>query len=317
MVAALKNHPRVQPGRAAGRFPANEKESYEASGCRSTEIAGESPVIPQDRGRGKRRYRRCRRHTETVRHQWLECDSAIARYARRNLYRCPGRGGPGDDLLLQRADRSGNSGPEPGRPGGTATKVSSSGSVSNVGYIRGALSEEIVHANLFRSLLGISTSAGDPYQSFFIPSNAFQTLDAMIALLSALENAFIAAYMAAVQEFALLAAQGKPLTFSGTTYYPKDFAYYAKIASSILGVEAEHRALGRAISPTIIPANEVNFEQDNYVYTVYNGKSSAVVALTPFLSAGSGKTQYSLQTALNGAASVSLPTYHSVPLEYY
>ena len=202
-------------------------------------------------------------------------------------------------------------------PGGTATKVTANGSASNVGYIRAALSEEIVHANLFRSLLGIGSATKDPYQSFYIPNGSFETLNAFISLLGALENAFIAAYMAAVQEFALLAAQGKPLTFAGQTYYPRDLAYYAKIAASILGVEAEHRALGRAIEPNLIPANEINFQQDNYVYTVYNGNSSAVKALTPFLAPGSGLTKYSLQDALNNASKVTLPTYHSVPLEYY
>lgn len=202
-------------------------------------------------------------------------------------------------------------------PGGTATHVTAQGSVSNVGYLRAALYEEIEHANLFRSLLGISASSGDPYQNFYLPSAGFDTLDGFIAVVQALENAFIAAYMAAVQEFALLAAVGQPQTFNGTTYYPKDFAYYAKIASSILGVECEHRALGRAIDPYLIPANEINYEQSNNVYSVYNGEQSAVVALTPFLSPGSGLQQCCLQTALNKQSSVSIVTGYTIPPEYF
>src|SRR5580698_7180593 len=41
-------------------------------------------------------------------------------------------------------------------PGGTATDVTSAGNLGNVNYVQAALSEEIAHANLFRSLLRIS-----------------------------------------------------------------------------------------------------------------------------------------------------------------
>ena len=39
---------------------------------------------------------------------------------------------------------------------GSATNVTSSGNAGNVNYVQAALTEEISHANLFRSLLGIS-----------------------------------------------------------------------------------------------------------------------------------------------------------------
>jgi hypothetical protein len=198
-------------------------------------------------------------------------------------------------------------------PGGTATKVASGGSVSNVFYIRAALSEEIVHANLFRSLLGISSVSKDPYQTFYLPASAFAELGPFINVLEALEDAFIGAYLAAVQEFALLASGGKPLTYGGVTYQPADFAYFAKIAASILGVEAEHRALGRAISPNILPANQLNYEQRSTVGSVYNGPISAVKALTPFLGPGSGLTAYSLSDAIAGAPNVSTPTVGNPP----
>ena len=95
-------------------------------------------------------------------------------------------------------------------PGGTATKVSPTGSQSNVYYLRAALHEENLHADLFRSLLGITGAPyNDPYLKFYFPSLPFFNLDALISTLSALENAFIAAYLAAVQEFSLLAAAGQ------------------------------------------------------------------------------------------------------------
>ncbi len=198
-------------------------------------------------------------------------------------------------------------------PGGSATHVSSSGSVSNVGYLRAAIMEEIQHADLFRTLLGIKSADADPYQVFYFPSNVFEELNPFIGLLSALENAFIGAYLAAIQEFGLLAAIGKPVTLDGVKYQPSDFAYFAKIAASILGIEAEHRALGRAISPTLIPANQLNYEQTDGITSVYNGKNSAVAALTPFLSSGKGLYPHRLDLALNGAKSLGLKTTGTIP----
>ncbi len=198
-------------------------------------------------------------------------------------------------------------------PGGSATHISSSGSASNVGYLRAAIMEEIQHANLFRTLLSIKSAAADPYQVFYFPSNVFEELDPFIGLLSALENAFIGAYLAAIQEFGLLAAIGHAVTLDGVRYQPSDFAYFGKIAASILGVEAEHRALGRAISPTLIPANQLNYEQTDGITSVYNGKNSAVAALTPFLSPGKGLYPHRLDLALRGAKSLGLPTTGTIP----
>ena len=47
-------------------------------------------------------------------------------------------------------------------PGGSATDVTASGNAGNVNYVQAALTEEIDHANLFRSLLGGSAASGDP-----------------------------------------------------------------------------------------------------------------------------------------------------------
>jgi hypothetical protein len=202
-------------------------------------------------------------------------------------------------------------------PGGTATKVSSTGSVSNVYYLRAALHEENIHADLFRSLLGITGAPyNDPYLKFYMPTGPFGYLSAFIPMLSALENAFIAAYLAAIQEFSLLAAAGTQ-TIGGTSYTPADFTYYAAVAASILGVESEHRALGRAISPNILPANQLNYEQQNGIFTVYNGTTSAVAALTPFLAPGDGLQEYGFPTCWANSGYVSTACEGTIPTQFF
>lgn len=202
--------------------------------------------------------------------------------------------------------------------GGTATNVTASGSLANVGYLRGALSEEISHANLLRAQLNISASTGDPVQTFYFPTGTFDNLANFFPIIIALETAFVAAYMTAVQEFALMLGDVAPYGSSQTTatggvYTPTDLASFAKICAAILGVESEHRTLARAIPPpptfggvSILPSDEVCYESTDSLQTVYNGMNSAAAALAPFLSASSGTTGYSLQTALTGAASVQL-----------
>ncbi|MGH9485449.1 MAG: ferritin-like domain-containing protein, partial [Terriglobales bacterium] len=146
--------------------------------------------------------------------------------------------------------------------GGTATNVSATGNVPNVGYLRGALSEEITHANLLRSLIGGTAAANDPVQTFYFPVGSFDMLGPFLTLLDALESAFIGAYLTATQEFAQMAADTKSgaatqVDQNGKAYTSVQLEYFAKVAASILGIESEHRALGRAInpSPKAIPAN--------------------------------------------------------------
>jgi hypothetical protein len=73
--------------------------------------------------------------------------------------------------------------------GGTATNVTASGSLANVGYLRGALSEEISHATLLRSVLNISAASSDPVQTFYFPTGTFDTLANFFPILLALETA--------------------------------------------------------------------------------------------------------------------------------
>ncbi len=200
-------------------------------------------------------------------------------------------------------------------PGGSADNVSSSGNLGNVNYIQAALTEEISHANLLRSLLGISMASSDPVQTFYFPSGSFDTIGPFLGLLDALENAFIGAYLNAIQEFATMAAVARERRHNhewyDTRYSPEELDYLAKVSASIMGIECEHRVLGRVISNSN-PANNRNYETNDGINAVYNGPNSAVVALTPFLTSSTGPG-FSLQTALANQASVSLPVSGTPP----
>jgi len=198
--------------------------------------------------------------------------------------------------------------------GGTAVNVSAGGSQINVAYLQGALLEEVAHAQLLRQLLGLPTNgsgdaaAGVP-QSFYYPSGTFSSLQGFLPVLIALEEAFIGAYMTAVEEFASMAAayngfsatQANP-AMSGSNLTQADLVLYAKVSASIMGVESEHRALVRGIpgvtidSPmfagiNLIPANNLNYEGDaglTGLITSVSGSSTttAAAALGPFISSG-------------------------------
>ncbi|HLI30661.1 MAG TPA: ferritin-like domain-containing protein [Terriglobia bacterium] len=194
--------------------------------------------------------------------------------------------------------------------GGSATHVAPNGNLGNVNYIQAALSEEISHADLLRGLLAgppgsaVPPASKDPVQTFYFPSGTFDTLAPFLKILEALENAFIGAYLTAVQEFALMASQATANP-SSIPFRPRQLEYYAKVAASIMGIEAEHRVLGRVIGNNN-PANNLCYEQTDGLTAVYNGPNSAVVALTPFLTSSTGPA-YSFHAALQGAGSVSLP----------
>ncbi len=183
-------------------------------------------------------------------------------------------------------------------PGGTATHVTADGNLGNVDYLRAALSEEIAHANLFRALLGISGPAKDPVQTFYFPAGVFDTLGPFIATLEALEDAFIGAYLNATAEFARMSG----VAGSGSNYTSHQLSYYSEVAAAILGIESEHRVLGRVISNSN-PANNRSYELVDGIYSVYNGPHSAVVALTPFLTSSTGPA-YSFADAIANASSV-------------
>ncbi len=200
-------------------------------------------------------------------------------------------------------------------PGGSATNVTAAGNFGNVAYVRAALTEEIAHANLFRSLLGLSDSSKDPVKTFFFPAGTFDTLGAFTSILDALENAFIGAYLNAIQEFATMAAKARlNAAFDRDDkgkYTAEQLEYFAKVAASIMGIEAEHRVLGRVISNTN-PANNLAYEQTDGLNAVYNGPNSAVAALTPFLTPSTG-SPFSFAYALANQGSVSEPVTGGPP----
>ena len=169
-------------------------------------------------------------------------------------------------------------------PGGSATNVTSAGDFGSVQYIRAALTEEISHANLFRSLLGISDASKDPVQTFYFPSGSFDTLGPFLALLDALENAFIGAYMNAIQEFATMSSRLRLLGFlqGEQKYTAEQLDYFAKVSASIMGVECEHRVLGRDIGE-MTPANNRLYESTDGINAVFNGPTRRWRHLRRFL----------------------------------
>lgn len=198
--------------------------------------------------------------------------------------------------------------------GGTATN--GKGNVPNVDYLRAALSQEVEHANLLRAVgnLGKDHSA-DPYQTFYFPSATFSNINTFISTLEALENAFIGAYLNAIREFASLASRSGERGVSdgpyGGPYSASQLEYFAEVAASILGVECEHRVLGKVILNTNQP-NNLYFESTDGLTSVYHGSSSAVAALLPFLKPGNGAA-YMLSEAVTGAAQVGLKSSGTVP----
>ncbi len=203
-------------------------------------------------------------------------------------------------------------------PGGTAANPAASGNIGNLEYVQAALSQEISHANLLRSLISGTSASGDPYQTFYFPAGTFDTLTAFLATLNALENAFIGAYLSAVREFSYMAAnvakngRGQYVSAnSGHSYTTDELQYFSQVSASIMAIEQEHRVLGRVISNTN-PSNNLSYAQLSGIGSVYNGSSSAVVALTPFLTPSTGPA-YSLATALSNQATVSLPSTGNPP----
>jgi hypothetical protein len=199
-------------------------------------------------------------------------------------------------------------------PGGTATN--GKGNVPNVDYLRAALNQEITHANLLRTVGNFgSSSAADPFQTFYFPSKTFSDITTFIDTLEALENAFIGAYLNAIREFASLssrsAERGVPDGAYGGPYSAAQLEYFAEVAASILGVECEHRVLGFVITNANQPNNRY-FESTDGLTSVYNGSASAVGALKPFLSSSNGAA-YMLSQAVSGAATVGLASTGQQP----
>lgn len=131
---------------------------------------------------------------------------------------------------------------------------------NNLVYLKAAVVEEQIHYNFL-----VSLGARPLTTTFSFPcgDDTFEHLHVFIATLQQLEEAFIAAYLAAVGEFA---AMGSPST--------------AKIAAQIACVEGEHRVLGRDIGG-LQPANNVAYEP---ILLSSVGQAPGVLAAQGYLS---------------------------------
>ncbi|HEX5229269.1 MAG TPA: ferritin-like domain-containing protein [Bryobacteraceae bacterium] len=207
-------------------------------------------------------------------------------------------------------------------PGGTALNPGSSGDANNVSYVRAALGQEFAHAGLLRSLLKIAGPSASPVQTFYFPAATFDNLatdgttPSFIGTLETLENAFIGAYLTAVRAFAYMAAQteahlGNYYVLNGSTLSSDTLAYFSQVSASIMGVECEHRALGRDIAD-LAPADNLYYESTDGLDGVYNGPNSAVVALTPFLTPSNGAA-YQLADAVSNLTDLVLPSTGAPP----
>ena len=207
--------------------------------------------------------------------------------------------------------------------GGTALNPGSAGDADNVSYVRAALGQEFAHAGLLRSLLNITGPSASPVQTFYFPVGTFDNLNtsdgktpSFIGTLEALENAFIGAYLTAVRAFAYMAAQtgaqrGNYYVLNGSTLSSDTLAYFAQVAASIMGVECEHRTLGRDIAG-LAPADNLYYESTDGLNGVYNGPNSAVVALTPFLTPSNGAA-YQLSEAVSNLDTLVLKSTGAPP----
>ncbi|MCY0874762.1 MAG: ferritin-like domain-containing protein [Firmicutes bacterium] len=133
----------------------------------------------------------------------------------------------------------------------------------NQPYIRAALDEEFYHATLLSNAGAVSVAGIHP--KFYFPNGTFANDSTFVAVLEALETAFIEAYLAGIYQFA--------------TNGRNDLAV---LAGQIMGIEAEHRVLGRVILNKSVP-NNLSLEQ-----APPSGSTVASVAkaLVPFLSKG-------------------------------
>lgn len=156
-----------------------------------------------------------------------------------------------------------------------ADKLGISG--DNLAYLKAALVEEQIHQQFFAANGG--QSLADTF-SFPQGPDTFNDLKTFIATQQQLEGVFDSAFLAAIMEFAQL---GRP--------------DLAQIAGQVACIEAEHRALGRAIGG-LSPA-------DNWAFTpvlvASVGDAPALVQKAGYLSPKTGNSYMYSQVSTSGA----------------
>jgi Ferritin-like domain len=157
-----------------------------------------------------------------------------------------------------------------------ADKLGISG--DNLTYLKAALVEEQIHQQFFAANGG--QSLADTF-SFPQGPDTFSDMKTFIATQQQLEGVFDSAFLAAIMEFAQL---GRP--------------DLAQIAGQVACIEAEHRALGRAIGG-LSPA-------DNWAFTpvlvASVGAAPALVQKAGYLSPTTGNSYMYKQVSIDGVA---------------
>lgn len=144
---------------------------------------------------------------------------------------------------------------------GNPNNVGSNGNEGNVAYFQAALDQERKHAAAL-----MQAGAKSSVTQFYFPASTFRELGytsqvgTFLWVLDHLETAFIGAYLAAISRF-------------GQLNQPK----LAQFAGQVLGVESEHRALGRVVAGDD-PANNVTLE-----VVSFQNVSAAATVLKPYL----------------------------------
>ena len=167
-------------------------------------------------------------------------------------------------------------------------------STDHIHYFQAALWEEHRHAQLFTAVGG--SSLAGPAPKFFFPSDSFTVQHTFLAVLSALEDAFIGAYLAAVGDWSRNESRARETV-------PEGFkaSQLAQIAAQIMGVEAEHRVLGRDVDNQKVPNNRILEEAlFRSIGTVANHTGTAVGALLPFVTGGAGFSAMALPLPNDG-----------------
>ena len=159
---------------------------------------------------------------------------------------------------------------------------------NNLNYFQAALWQEYQHTQILTNL-GAASLTGSTAPTLYFPNGTFDSAGSFLSLLNTLENAFIGAYLAAVNYWA-------------TTSQP----VFAEAAAQIMGVEAEHRALGRVTSGSNPPNNLVLED------ALFTSVSAAVPVLLPFVQGGKGFTAVSYPSAAAIEAAVTQPIINSV-----
>jgi len=136
-----------------------------------------------------------------------------------------------------------------------------SGNFHHVRYLQAALDAETKHAALL-----VAAGARSSVEQFYFPATALTRLgtpaepESLLGVVETLETAFVDAYAVAVSQILHIGHSS-----------------LAETMARIMGVEAEHRALGRAIGG-VTQANDVTLERVPYACV-----SDVGVALQPFV----------------------------------